>query len=104
AVCITSLVACSKTSNKCDKDELPASIESVIANTRNCTCLPYINLYTWKGNNVYMQYIKGPTCNGVPVYYDKDGNNITMAQGYTIDQFLDESTFIKEVWHCSVNK
>jgi hypothetical protein len=91
------LFSCSKKDNN---PALPAGIQLAIDTYTSCTCDPYIKLYAWRGQAVYLQYIAGPTCNGVPVYYNKDGERITMDTGYTLDQFLAESRFVRTVWQC----
>ena len=93
------LFSCSK---KDDKDPgLPVAIQQAIDEYTSCICDPYIKLYTWRGESVYLQYINGPLCNGIPVYYNATGEKITMETGYTLDMFLAESVFTKTVWECS---
>ncbi|MET0393802.1 MAG: hypothetical protein ABW019_11710 [Chitinophagaceae bacterium] len=94
------LFACSKKDGS-KETELPVTIQEVIDSYTSCTCDPYINLYTWRGQPVYLQSIYGPLCNGVPQYYDKKGKPIAMPDGYTQDQFVAEATFVKVVWECN---
>lgn len=93
------LFSCSKKESR-TPDELPAAIQQAIDEYTSCTCDPYISLYTWRGQQVYLQSIRGPLCNGVPMYYDAKGNRITMAAGYTQDLFVEEAQFVKTVWEC----
>lgn len=95
------LFSCSKKDN--GPAELPAAIQQLIDENSGCTCDPYIKLYTWRGESIYVRYIAGPLCNGVPLYYDENGETVTMATGYTLDMFLAESQFIKTIWQCSEN-
>lgn len=93
------LFACSK--NGKEDTKVPASIQQLIDGNTSCVCDPYIKLYTWRGELVYLRYMSGPLCNGVPVYYNEEGEEITMEAGYTLDQFLAEGQFVKTVWQCS---
>jgi hypothetical protein len=92
------LASCSK--DKKDTDGLPASIQAQIDNNKACICLPYIDLLTWKGREVYLLGHKGPTCNTIPVYYNRKGEEIRMHTGYTLDQFLTEAQLVKHIWSC----
>lgn len=92
------LASCSKDKNP--HDELPASIQAQINDNKSCFCLPYIDLLTWKGREVYLLAQKGPTCNWTPVYYNRKGEEVRMHTGYTVDQFLAEAQLIKHIWSC----
>lgn len=93
-----SLASCSK--DKKEADELPAAIRAQIDNNKSCACLPYIDLLTWKGREVYLLAYKGPSCNWMPVYYNRKGEEIRMHTGYSVDQFLAEAQLIKHIWSC----
>lgn len=96
---LLTLFSCSKKDS--NDAHLPAGIQQAIAGYTSCTCDPYIKLYTWRGQSVYLQYILGPLCNGIPIYYDANGERLTMEAGYTLDMFLAESVFVRTVWECS---
>lgn len=93
-----SLASCSK--DKKENDELPSAIRAEIDNNKSCSCLPYIDLLTWKGREVYLLAQRGPTCNWIPVYYNRKGEEIRMHTGYTVDQFLAEAQLVKHIWSC----
>jgi len=44
----------------------------------------------------------GPSCNWFPIYYNKDGQEMTMT-GVSFDSFLQQSIFIRNVWRCNAN-
>lgn len=90
--------ACDK--DKDDKKNIPAGIQARIDLRSNCTCLPYINLYQWKGQDVYLEAFRVPACNWVPAYFDAQGNEIAALKGATLDTFLADATFKKTVWAC----
>jgi len=92
------LTACKKDCKEPDTEE--KLINTAIAESGDCFCDPYLNKYSWKGRTVYMRYIKGPTCNGVAMYYNSSGEKIILPNGTTFDEFLAESTFIEELWSC----
>lgn len=79
--------------------ELPAPLRAIVAG-RDCTCDPYIDLYKWQGQDVYILLTRGPACNSVPLYFDSNGNSIEMEEGYTLDDFRNEGEKIKTVWTC----
>ena len=91
-----SVLSCSK---KADTP-LPENLQEKIRQTDDCTCQPYLNLYQWKGQLVYLWASAGPACNSVPSYFDKDGNPLMMIAIYTMEQFLAESKLIKTIWRC----
>jgi|GEM_PF-1003875 len=91
------LASCSKDKKE---SELPASIQAHIDNNKSCFCLPYIDLLTWKGREIYLLAQKGPTCNWTPVYYNRKGEEVRMSSGYTVDQFLAEAQLVKHIWSC----
>ena len=91
-----SIIGCSK---KIDP-ELPQNLKAKIEETTDCTCLPYLNLYEWKGQAVYLYGFAGPACNSVPAYYDKDGKPLMLIAIYTFEQFIAESKLVKNIWKC----
>ena len=95
---IAIFAACSKSAP--EKTVIPAALEKVIADNSNCTCEPYIDQYQWKGTTVYLLAYTGPTCSWIPTYFDKDGIVFTMPAGYSLNDFLQESTSRKPVWKC----
>lgn len=95
------LASCSK--NNETPTEVPASLQTLIDNNNNCICDPYIDLYTWRGQEVFLLAHKGPTCNWFPGYFDTNGDIIQMETNYTLDQFLGESTLVRKIWECSAN-
>ena len=80
--------------------ETPEPIKQIIARQTSCTCEPFIDQYTWRGEAVYVESCSGPTCFCGVVYYDKEGKSITMPQGYTFNDFRLEANFVRNVWRC----
>lgn len=101
ALLALALFACSK---KKDNNKLPAPLQAFADSTTNCICSPFINEYRWKDQTVYVLSAYGDAsiaCDGIPVYYDKDGNKITSMTGtYDFTQFLQESKLIRTAWRC----
>ena len=96
------ILAISLTLGSCEKEavETPEAIKERIASYDNCTCGPYIDLYTWRGKKVYLLAYTGPACNWVPGYFDEEGEPIRMADGYTLQMFALERELIKPIWKC----
>jgi hypothetical protein len=82
-------------------ENLPAPLEEIKRLSGNCVCDPYINLYTWRNQPVYLLGYAGPACSWIPTYYNEKGEIITMPVGYTVDMFAAESRLVKNVWRCS---
>lgn len=99
ALAVLTLFSCSKKDG--EGTELPATIQQQIDESTDCTCDPYIKLYSWRGQPVYLRGYTGPVCNWTPAYYNENGKPIFMAAGYMLDQFLAEAQFIKTIWQCS---
>ena len=87
----------------CNKEDettnLPTSLQAFTENN-DCTCAPYIKEYKWRGITVFLKGFAGPACNWVPAYYNKDGAPITMADGYSLQDFMEEADFVRLVWQC----
>ena len=91
----------------CTKDKINApgatimeTVSALKAENPDCTCEPYMNQYMWRDHIVYVLAYKGPLCNTFPSYYNKAGVQFNMAAGYTLDSFLAESHFLKNIWTC----
>ncbi len=88
------------TSCKKEEDKIPAAIQAII-DENNCTCLPFIDLYLWRGKPVFVLGIRGPQClSAGPVFYDEDGNKFELEKGYTNSKFFEDAMFIKNIWRC----
>lgn len=98
-LCLLSLTAPS-----CTKDELsqlPPPLQSVVASFEgDCNCQPYINLYHWKGQKIYVLMYAGPACNWTPSYYVETGHPLD-PRPPDPQQFFAEARLIKQVWSCS---
>jgi hypothetical protein len=96
------LLVISFTITSCKKAdvETPEPIKELIARFENCSCEPYIDLYSWKGQKVYVLAYKGPACNWIPGYFNEEGQPIGMENGYTLQEFVEDSWFLKRVWTC----
>jgi hypothetical protein len=96
AVIIFSGVAFSCTE---EDPEATVILQDVIATYDDCTCDPVIKEYLWDHKTVYV-VILGSTCNSVPIYYDENGTEFQLDEGYTFDEFFAESTLVRTVWRC----
>lgn len=97
AACLVfSLYACTKDG----VDNLPPALKQVIKDNSNCTCLPYLSKYEWQGKIVYFLGARGPACSWIPLYFDENGNKITVPAGYTVDTFFKDAKLIELVWEC----
>lgn len=99
AILLTCLLSCTREAHNNEEAVLPSSIRKVMEEN-NCICGPYINLYGWRGQKIYVWAAKGPLCDWTPLYYNEKGEKITMPDGYTLDLFRGESLLIKAVWTC----
>jgi hypothetical protein len=99
---LTVLLACSVLFS-CTKNKqgLPEPLHEVIRSQTDCSCEPYINEYRWREQTIYVLAYKGPACTWIPTYYDGKGNIFNMEQGYTLDDFLGESSLIRHTWSCN---
>lgn len=84
----------------CKKDTPSPMEKAILDGTGKCACEPYINQYVWRKKAVYLSSARGPYCNSIPMYYDHNGANLTMENGYTVEDFLDESRFVANIWTC----
>jgi hypothetical protein len=86
----------------CTEEEPEQSVvlQKIIGNVENCTCEPFVNEYVWEKKTVYVMAFKGPACNWVPAYYDKNGIEFNMVDGYTYDEFIEDSILVGNVWTC----
>ncbi|HUP11697.1 MAG TPA: hypothetical protein VM187_05785, partial [Niastella sp.] len=91
------LAACKKSKSLHVEEEL---IGKMKAENITCICDPYLKKYEWTGRTVYLKYMSGPSCNGIPVYYNSTGERLVLPNGTTFDEFLAEATFITELWSC----
>ena len=89
--------ACSK---KTANDQLPASLQKMIAQDTSCVCDPYLKKFIWRFQVVYQLGYTGIACDWAPFYYNAAGEPFTMATGYTLDNFLGEALLVKTVWSC----
>ena len=83
-----------------DKPEKPLVLHKIIGEVENCTCEPFINEYVWQNKTVYVMAFKGPACNTIPAYYNENGTEFTMDEGYTYMEFIEDSVLVGNVWTC----
>jgi hypothetical protein len=93
------LIACSKVVVT-KEPEIPAAIQALIDSNKDCTCDPYIDQYIWRSKTVFVVAARGPFCDTQPMYYDENGAESKMPEGYTLEKFRSESTLVKNVWTC----
>ena len=96
---ITTIFACSKKNDT--PADLPPAIKTFTEGTTDCGCEPFVDLYDWRDQLVYVINCKGPACNCAVVYYDEEGVFLTMADGYSFDQFRADAKFRQHVWDCN---
>lgn len=96
-VCLLTFLAFSCTE---DEPEKSVVIQKIIGNVENCTCDPYINEYVWENKTVYVMATKGPACNSIPAYYDENAIEFFMEDGYSYEEFIEDSILIGNVWTC----
>jgi len=82
------------------ENDTPQAIKELIKNYSHCECDPFIDKYLWKGQEIYLSSCRGPACNCITLYYDKNGREFKMAEGYTNDDFRKDTKFLKSVWYC----
>lgn len=94
---LVSVFACSK-----DKDSgsLPGELGQITKSNANCVCEPYVDIYLWNGQKVYFLGYRGPACNWIPTWYDKDGTKMTVSQTFA-DEFMKEAVRLGLVWKCN---
>lgn len=81
--------------------ELPSPVKTFMEDSNNCGCAPYVDLYYWREQFVYILSCKGAACNCATIYYNEAGTTLTMADGYSFDRFKSEAKFQKNVWSCN---
>jgi hypothetical protein len=103
AVLAVTSLSCSK--NK-DGDKLPDSIQAIINQDKNCTCLVAVNKYKWKSDIIYHTPYKGICCTTpwVTFLYNEKGEHIQLPGITSLQQFLDESELIANVYTCEAAK
>ena len=91
--------SCSKENTEVS-DQVNKLTESLKSQNPNCKCEPYLSQYLWRNETVYVLGYKGPACDWFPIFYNSDGREFTLQVGYTYEKFIQESTFIRNVWSC----
>ena len=94
------LTACKKNKSTSVEEEL---INKVKAENPDCTCDPFIKQYEWLGRIVYVQAYMGPACNTIPSFYNSSGEKTEVPARISFDEFIAQSTFIKDVWSCTAS-
>jgi len=52
-----------------------------------------------EGKNIYVLAYKGPACDWFPTFYDSNAKQVPEQRSY--DEFIKESTFVKNIWICN---
>lgn len=65
----------------------------------DCNCDPYINLYNWKGQKIYVLMYAGPACSWTPSYYVETGHPLD-PRPPDMNQFFAEAELIRRAWSC----
>ena len=95
-----SLFVCSCSKNN-DRIDAPTAIKQLIVQKSiDCECDPFVDLYSWRNQSIYVFGDRGPACDSFPRYYDQNGNAVTMPANYNFDDFLQEARRIKNIWTC----
>ncbi len=79
-------------------EEIPAAILAYIADNKDCICDPYIDLFQWKGDFIYVLQYGGPACSWVPGYFNSKGEIVTIND--SLSDFKKDARFIERVWTC----
>jgi hypothetical protein len=98
-VCL--LTACKKNKPNTVEEEL---ISKVRSENPDCICDPFISKYEWLGRVVYVQAYMGPACSTIPAFYNASGEKTEVPSRISFDEFIAQSTFIKEIWSCKEDR
>jgi hypothetical protein len=91
--------------SSCSKNEtqIAPAIAVLISNVQShdpdCVCKHYIDQYVWENKTVYVLNCNGPSCDCIATLYDSSAQKINLDSNSN-QQFLQQSTFIKNVWTC----
>lgn len=85
---------------KQEKLDVPEPLKAIIANSKDCSCSPFIDKYLWRSQTVYLSSCSGAACDCTTLYYDATGKEFKMDSTYHPDQFRQEAQLIKHVWSC----
>lgn len=82
--------------------DLPQPIQKIInIGNQDCPeCGMTLNLFKWKGQNIYGAICNGPACNCAYIYYDNSGNTISVHIELYKEIFSD-AVFVSRIWSCS---
>lgn len=97
--------ACSKPDDEVSADKeikVRELVSRLAAENPNCSCAPFLDEYTWRGQTIYALAFSGPGCNWIPSYYNVEGVKIEMAAGYQWSDFREEATRVRNRWTCGV--
>lgn len=88
--------------SSCQREEesLPASIVALTKTPTACDCEPYVDLYRWKGQLVYVYSCRGPLCLCGAIYYNEKGEAFEPASGISFNRFSTEAKLVRQVWRC----
>jgi hypothetical protein len=68
----------------------------------NCTCIMVIREGTYQNKRVFETGTIGPTCNGINIVYDEQGNVLlTSAEPAKFAGYIAEVQNLREIWRCS---
>lgn len=87
--------------SSCTKTDtgLPGGILKMVQSL-SCTCEPYLDMYRWQGEQVFVLKYKGPSCSWIPSFYKTNGESFNLPAGTNFTQFNQQALFIKQVWSC----
>jgi len=98
AVFSVAALSCSKSK---DDDKLPDSIQKMIDQENFCTCFSTVDKYKWKSTIIYYAPLSISCCGTgeITAFYNEKGEPI-YNQWSSLQQFLDESELIENIYTC----
>jgi hypothetical protein len=93
-------LSCSK------EDKLPNTIQEMISQDNFCTCFSTVDKYKWKSSIIYYAPMNIFCCGTAEVtsFYNENGEPIHNPEWSSLQQFLDESELIKNIYTCRDKK
>jgi len=89
------LISCKK-----DYENIPPALRYITSEHPGCICEPYLNEYLWRNQTVFVLLEAGIACDTRPIFYNENGEEFNMEQGYTFEMFQQESVLVKRIWTC----
>jgi hypothetical protein len=89
--------------SSCEKQEvkIPPAVQELM-NSTSCdpTCPSFVNSYHWRNRTVFIYSCGGPLCNCAVKYFNDNGEELTMEEGYGFPHFEQEAKLLEHIWVC----